>query len=338
MTPDKPFAELNEQLTILKSRNLIIPNNLVAYKKLLSVGYYSLINGYSKPYMSEDNYYVEGTKFDQIIAQYELDEYLKETVFQRIIHCEKRLKTILSYYISKEYGVWDTDNDQAISYLSESNYDNTNKKRKEILSKISKTKKTTNSNPTKYYRQNKNHIPPWILFDNCSMWEVNSLYRVLKSELKIKVAHELFPFHPLFNKETTLKIIADSYELLREFRNCAAHGSRFYAFKSKASIPFIMIENLLGPKIVSSKEYNDGIGRKDLFALLLTITIFNPDINDTMIMVTDIIRIQEKMEFHKTDPNIFPFKEFIEISKLPSDFGKRIISGIQFMTDLIEPK
>lgn len=44
--PDKPFKTYNEQISILKSRNVYIKNEVTVKQCLTDISYYSLINGY----------------------------------------------------------------------------------------------------------------------------------------------------------------------------------------------------------------------------------------------------------------------------------------------------
>lgn len=49
----KEFKTIDEQIQILKSRNLTIPDEQRAKDYLLSNNYYNIINGYSKPFLEE---------------------------------------------------------------------------------------------------------------------------------------------------------------------------------------------------------------------------------------------------------------------------------------------
>lgn len=53
--PDKPFKTYNEQISILKSRNVYIKNEETVKQCLTDISYYSLINGYKDLFDSDIN-------------------------------------------------------------------------------------------------------------------------------------------------------------------------------------------------------------------------------------------------------------------------------------------
>ena len=329
--PDKPYLSISEQINHLQQRGLLIDNEMNATKHLLTIGYYPLINGYGKPYTNANNKFIQGVTFEQILSQYQIDQRLKQFLFQEIINCENRLKTLLGYFISNEFGVWDEDvtDLNRLSYLHQSHYANNNQKNN-VLKKLIKTKREISNNPTKYYRDSKNHIPPWILFSNCSMWEINNLFRILQPQHKNKVANEIFNPAIFNNDDFKLKLINDSYELLREFRNCVAHGSRLYSYKSKAALPLKAVETLFGPGLTSATEHNKGLARNDLFALILTIIIFSPEMDASIRLITGIESIKVSFNDEKSLLNPSPFSKFLEFSNLPTNFVERLTIGIQY--------
>ena len=51
MAFDKPFLDLEKQLNLLESRNLIIANRDRAKRLIMTSSYYDLINGYKSVFM-----------------------------------------------------------------------------------------------------------------------------------------------------------------------------------------------------------------------------------------------------------------------------------------------
>ncbi|WP_367378139.1 Abi family protein [Enterococcus gilvus] len=335
---DKKFLTYNQQIELLKSRNLIIKDEAFAKWCLSHHGYYPLINGYSKPYLSNpDNCedYSEGTQFERILYQYHIDRDLKSILFERIIDCENHLKTVLGYVVAESFGEYDKlPGDQGYiagedSYLYKNNF-----LKKPLLNSliksIRKTRNSFNSNPTKYYRDNKNHIPPWILFRNISLWEAKSLFQVLKVSEKIKAIPELFPYYSYFSPDITSKIMIDSYELMRIFRNNMAHGSRAYATRPKASLPLVAIETILGPQIVSKEEHKTGVGRNDLFGFLLVVSILSQDFDILQTTFEELQRMELKYRSLENQLDFSPFNDFLEFSNLPPNYIERLVSGMQY--------
>ena len=95
----KPFQTHNQQLKILRSRNLIIKNGSKAKSILIRENYYQLINGYKKIFLDpvetkkrKDDYFKSGTTFEQIYALYEFDRNIRHILLKYMLICENSLK------------------------------------------------------------------------------------------------------------------------------------------------------------------------------------------------------------------------------------------------------
>lgn len=101
----KEFKTHRQQLRILRERGLAVPKNGTPKKILLEENYYSLINGYSKPFLkndlNNDNHYIEGSTFNEIYSLYLFDRELKAMLFKHIIAVESKIKSIIAYTFSK---------------------------------------------------------------------------------------------------------------------------------------------------------------------------------------------------------------------------------------------
>lgn len=56
----KEFKNINEQIDLLKSRNLTIINETTAKENLMLYGYYEIVNGYKDALLEEKEQYKEG--------------------------------------------------------------------------------------------------------------------------------------------------------------------------------------------------------------------------------------------------------------------------------------
>ena len=77
---EKTFKTIDEQIEILKSRNIIIKDYDKAYRMLSKNNYYYLINGYKDLFIdktSKKQKYIENTKLEEIYAVYEFDKKIK---------------------------------------------------------------------------------------------------------------------------------------------------------------------------------------------------------------------------------------------------------------------
>ena len=86
----KPFKTLDEQISILKSRGLIIPDEEAAKLSLLCNNYYNVINYYSKFFMvgGADNY-LPDVSFNEILSVYYFDKEIKSIFLKATIDIEK---------------------------------------------------------------------------------------------------------------------------------------------------------------------------------------------------------------------------------------------------------
>ena len=77
----KTFKTLEEQIQLLRNRNLIINDEEYAKNYLLSNNYYNIINGYGKYFPQEEENYTNGTSFEEVAMLYLFDKELKQTFF-----------------------------------------------------------------------------------------------------------------------------------------------------------------------------------------------------------------------------------------------------------------
>lgn len=116
-TYDKEYCTYEELLDILKSRNLIIQDDLRATHILKSASYYDLVNGYKECFMHESpvksnpNLTVEKfnseTSIENLYTFYWLDRGVQNVLFKYSAHIENYLKNILSDIIAQNISVDD---------------------------------------------------------------------------------------------------------------------------------------------------------------------------------------------------------------------------------------
>ncbi|WP_413509313.1 Abi family protein [Carnobacterium maltaromaticum] len=321
---DKPFCTLEEQISILRNRGLIIDSDnieLVNYS-LTSVGYYPLINGYHKPFLN-GAIYEQGVRFEHIYYQYQLDNALHNICFKYIINIENTLKNTISYQISEKFNVENNFNNHSVkSYLDKSNYDTNGPVY--ILKQIIESSEQTKNNPTAYYRENKNHIPPWVLLKNIPLGQVNLLFKILPSKMKQEIIDNFISI-PDENYQLKVEMFNNSLDIIREFRNCIAHSYRLYAFKSKKSLSKQGIKLMLGPDSITTKEYSNGIGTNDFLALLYSITILTSAKHER---ANFILELENFERTYINKPTIY--STFLNSSQLPTDYLNRIRKGDNF--------
>lgn len=114
----KQFFNYEQQLNKLKNeKQLTISNPAYAEEVLEKLGYYSLIGGYKNLFKhAASGKYIYGVTFEEIVSLYYFDEELRTLFLKYILHVERHMKSMMSYYFCEKYG----DNQNA--YLNKNNY------------------------------------------------------------------------------------------------------------------------------------------------------------------------------------------------------------------------
>lgn len=114
----KPFLTYEQQLVKLRDEKcIVIENESMTLSKLQQVGYYSLVSGYKHLFrIPAQKTYKGGTTFREIVALYEFDESLRELFLHYLLHIERHIRSLLSYYFTEKYG------ESQSAYLTKTNY------------------------------------------------------------------------------------------------------------------------------------------------------------------------------------------------------------------------
>lgn len=338
---DKPFIEYPFQLARLKRRGLRVDENIHGgdATNLRQHGYYQLINGYGAEFEARsdatdgEKRYTDASSFGDIYTQYFLDKELGKLLFSRFLDFEEHFKVAIGYSVSLHFGVnnyWRDDElnqfSEVRSYLDISNYPDA---KASPINKLHKISLQCRDNPTKWYRENMNHIPPWILLMNTMEWQTNSYYKELPSLLKDEIITEMMPMCLSRNlhrsdqdRDDILRFFYNGLELVRGFRNHIAHNSRMYDFRdSDHSLNKIPATMTGYQELYKSYEYNKGIGRDDLYALLIWLFVCSPDKSYRLGLLMDLetFYATPAMQLNDTAKRVFHHQ-----SRLPLDFLGRL--------------
>lgn len=267
----KEFKTIEEQISLLKARNITFDNEDNAKKILLNNNYYNIINGYKDLFLSSDNplVYKEGTKFEEIYALYEFDRQLRNIFLEYILKIENSLRSLVAYYFSQSYG-----NDNYLKIDNFETFKNTNstaeKKQKQfkyiqiLFGNINKN--IANNIDNKYighYITNYGFIPLWVLVNILSFGDICNFYKLMKQKERIKISMN-------FNiQEIDLSSLLN---ILCKVRNLCAHDERLYnydfpAFTGINDTKYHFLLNL--PKV--NGRY--AIGKNDLYAVVISLKL-----------------------------------------------------------------
>lgn len=257
MRNNKIFKNLDEQIEILKSKGLVI-NDEIEAKEILFRENYFFISGYRHLFMSsyKDSHFIKGTTFDELYATFLFDRNIRNIMFKYLLIIENNLKSMISYHLSKQYGYKEKD------YLNPKNFTQDSIKTRQVYDVINKMKRQIRVNgkqhaATSHYLSNYGYIPMWILVKVLSFGIISELYNILKAEDQMSLS-EFYNLDP-----ETLSIYLN---LLANFRNLCAHEDILYDHRTQRVIPDTKYHYELNIDMTDD-EYV--YGKNDLYAIVI---------------------------------------------------------------------
>ncbi len=253
----KEFKTLDEQIEILRNRGLVINDVEKAESLLLSENYF-FINGYRHIFLKnhKDSNFIKGTTFEELYAVFQFDRNYRNILFKNLLIVENNLKSIISYRLSKKYGIKEKD------YLKPSNFSLDSKKIRQVNDVLNKIKRQIKINgrqhsATLHYLSNYGYVPLWILVKLLSFGMINEFYSILKPEDKLSIAQ-------YYNLDVeTLGIYIG---LLSNYRNLCAHEDIVYEHRTQKTIPDTKYHRLLDIPMMND-EYI--YGKNDMFSVVI---------------------------------------------------------------------
>lgn len=251
------YDELIEKLE--KEKHLVISNHDSAKILLQKIGYFTLIDGYkdlSKHKPSAN--YLLGVTFEEIVSFYFFDEKLRTLFLKYILHVERQLKSMFSYYFCEKYGEYQS------AYLTPSNYNQTHRNTNEILRLVTALNKTI-SMPNKYsyithYATKYNNVPLWVATNAFTFGQISKMYQYATSDIRTKVSLN-------FSRISEVQL-HQFIRILASCRNICAHNERLYSFQVNEAIPNMILHNKLH---LPRKKGQYTIGKNDLFAVVIAL-------------------------------------------------------------------
>lgn len=289
---DKPFMQTQDQLNILKERNLNIITEESAKNSLRNYGYYEIINGYKQRFMIDPNDdkagFKPGSNFEHIFALYTLDNEIRNAIRDSLEAFEQTFKQALAYVIAR-----DISEDQR-RYTAKTHYDagKSHRYRKHGHMVVSterdyllrKFNSILNSNfePFKYYRENHDNIPPWILVKGLTFGKAIYWYSLSQKSIREGVIGRLIDLDPSIVRavDDNLQIkraIGDTLNLFLDYRNLSSHVGRVYNHRSERHqirnySSFIYQNNVIAP--ISKSAFSKGYLRSSIGIVLRALNMF----------------------------------------------------------------
>ena len=253
----KVFKTIQEQISILESKGLIIDDYLFTEDILIRENYF-FISGYRHLFLKspKDRNFIKGTTFRELYALFNFDRQVRNIVFKNLLIIENNLKSIISYQLSKKYGFREKD------YLKPENFTKVPDKQRQLSDTLKKMKRQIRVNgaqhsATSHYLKNYGYIPLWVVVKVLSFGIVGELYTVMKREDQEEIANIY---------DLSINNLLTYLPILSNYRNLCAHQDILYDHRTQ--------------KIIGDTRYHDGLdipttdgeyiyGKDDLFALII---------------------------------------------------------------------
>lgn len=281
---EKEFKTIDEQIELLRTRNLHIENKQTAEEILLNNNYYYLINGYKDLFLnrkSETEIFCNGTTLEEIYSLYEFDRKIRIIFLEYILLIERRIDTYIAYEFSKNYG--------HKNYLIPKNFNNISKN-KELIDKFLNDinfevfHQYKNSNKMViHYLNTYKYIPLWVLIRVLSFGKVSKFYSFMKQKEQNNIARK-------FNIQSeTLKIYLIN---LGNVRNICAHDEKLYDIILKKRINMNDYHRKLN---LIKRDTKTTYATRDLFSIVIILKVLlqRKEFNE---FYSNIIESIEKLE------------------------------------------
>lgn len=228
----KTPLSIPEQISLLKSRWLIIWDEAHTIAKLEHIGYYRL-SGYFKFFQKGDDSYLPGSTFEKVLDIYIFDRKLRLHTLDAIERIEVSLKANINntlsilwwcfWYKNRDFfDLWDNiANDLKTPEQRDKDIE-TNKRYEEMLEKFSKTKAKSSSVFISAYNEKyseEEDLPSWMLFEELTVWELSNIYRILKQEHRQTIA-TIYGAYALD--------LSNWMQMIMTLRNISAHHARLW--------------------------------------------------------------------------------------------------------------
>lgn len=237
----KPFKDLDEQIGKLRGRKLVIDDEKLVKKQLLTNTYYNTVNSYG--YLLRDSSgsgdFIKGATFKELFHLYSFDKEIKNTFFRSIVIIESSFKSIIAYDFCDEFR-------DDYSYLHSNKFkDSTDEITKSVrlINKLAKIiKENRHNDPVKHYCDNHKNVPLWVLVKKMDFGTSCHFYDRMKDRTRNTIAKTIGNLakenHNNQNYSLTSEQVYNYMLLVKDVRNIVAHNERLLNYKSRLNTSY----------------------------------------------------------------------------------------------------
>ncbi|AZR98203.1 hypothetical protein XK27_11030 [Streptococcus suis] len=318
----RPFLTYRQQLQRIKDKNIIVESDEFVLEVLQSISYYGIINGYKDifgTYIDEEGFerFSYEVPFHDLHLIALIDNSLNNLLFKYIIYIEKSLKTKIAYNVASKYGIYEHE------YLDFNRYSNTKDldRKSEINNIIQQIKTNKNSASIQHYKAEHDCIPPWIAVNALYFGTAINWYKILRDGLKERIASDFFKLTNLKEQESQKEFLANSLSLIHEYRNNIAHGNRTFLSNVTTKLNKKYLFEALPEGVITDDDYRNGIGKKDLFAVMISIALL---IDNPILFQQYLFDINAIFYSHHDRNQISPLGNLYQTLNIPEDCVARL--------------
>ena len=210
----KQIKSFDDQISILKSRGMVIKDEARAKQILQNISYYRL-SGYWYPLLADKQQHLfkPGCTFEQAYDLYKFDSELRKMILSEIEKIEVAVRTQLAYVMSQNYGGW--------WFQDTTLFANPAKLAKTISNMDEELERSDEEFITAFKSKYTNHFPPsWIMLEITTFGTMSILYSNLNGgRCKRQIAK-------YFGVADT--VMVSWLHAMTYIRNVCAHHSRLW--------------------------------------------------------------------------------------------------------------
>jgi abortive infection bacteriophage resistance protein len=239
----KPPLSVQDQIKLLKSRGLQIPDESKAARYFQNISYYRL-SGYMYPFLvnTKQHRYKVGTTFEDVLNLYRFDRELRMLVFSAIekIEIALRAQIINQYSVPLQDPFWYTN---AMNFADP-------KKHNEFLNSLTAYINRSNDIFIKHFYSTYSNLwpPAWILFEILPMGQFSILYSITANSPTRKAVADYFGIKG--------PVLTAWLHTLVYVRNICAHHARLWnkELRVPVKLPKKTTNQWLADQNVSSRK------------------------------------------------------------------------------------
>lgn len=215
MAEVKLFKSFEEQLSLLKDRNLACPDDKTVLNTLKYMNYYRF-SGYTLAFRENDSFR-DGVCFNEIMQAYMFDQELRSIIFYLLNNVEIAFRTHIAYHHAEEHG--------PTGYTDSATFESPVHHSKFIEGfnqTISRPRKIADVFVQHHFERYQGIFPIWVVVELLSFGDISKLYRNLHSPIAKTISTLYYNIpNPLY-----LYSWLHGLSLIRNI--CAHHGRLYY--------------------------------------------------------------------------------------------------------------